>query len=154
MLTIEEKRLRQREADKQYALNHPDKLKAKHKRRYEENPEREKARNKSYYMLNREAQRVRHRDTKHKLPKGWFDAKVASQNNQCAICGDEFTDTPHIDHSHAHCPPSKSCNICRRDLLCTDCNLGLGRFKDSIKCLSSAIQYLRKHSVISIELAP
>ena len=32
-----------------------------------------------------------------------------------------------------------------RDWLCDSCNTGLGRFKDDIKTLESAIEYLKKH---------
>jgi hypothetical protein len=31
-------------------------------------------------------------------------------------------------------------------LLCNDCNHGLGRFKDNVKNLESAIQYLQEYA--------
>lgn len=62
------------------------------------------------------------------------------QNCKCAICGSEkpnggprmknFT----IDHSH------KDGRV--RGLLCFNCNVGLGAFKDSLDILRSAIDYL------------
>jgi hypothetical protein len=144
-MTSEEKKVRQSIADKKYRLAHPEKCKAKDRRRYEENKESERVRNSSYYMLNREIQRVKHRDNRHHIEPGWFDAKVADQDNKCALCLKEFIKTPHIDHNHGCCPPLKSCEKCRRDLLCDDCNLGLGRFKDDIEVLERAIQYLKRH---------
>lgn len=144
-MTPEEKKVRQSVADKKYRLAHPEKCKAKDQKRYEENKESERVRNSSYYMLNREVQKVKHRDNRHHIEPGWFDAKKAEQDNRCAICLKEFIDTPHIDHNHECCPPLKSCEKCRRDLLCGDCNLGLGRFKDDVEILERAIQYLKHH---------
>lgn len=143
---LELKRQHQKEADRKYRLSHPDRCKQKDKKRYQENKERERARNSSYYMRNRETQRIRHRNNRHKITSEWYDAKMLEQQNQCAVCGKSFEKTPHIDHNHACCPSARSCGKCHRGLLCDDCNLGLGRFKDSIEILSRAIQYLEKYS--------
>ena len=69
-----------------------------------------------------------------------------AQGNRCAICGDIFTKTPHLDHNHACCPRHKACEGCRRELLCRSCNHGLGNFKDSPLRLRQAISYLAKHT--------
>jgi len=63
-----------------------------------------------------------------------FQGKIASQNNQCAICHREFDTTPHVDHSH------NTKEI--RGLLCRSCNLALGYFEDDLERLQSAIEYL------------
>jgi Recombination endonuclease VII len=68
-----------------------------------------------------------------------FDRMVAEQRGRCAICK---TSEPNernwnVDHCHA----SKQV----RGLLCRDCNLGLGHFKDNSKSLARAIDYLKKH---------
>ena len=144
-MITEETRLRLRAADKRYRLRHPDRTKAKDAKRYLENRVAERARNSQYYRDNREAQRVRHRNTKHHISQLWFDSKLAEQDNRCAVCLRTFEKTPHIDHDHNCCKPSKSCEKCRRDLLCDDCNLGLGRFKDDPIVLGRAIDYLAKH---------
>lgn len=71
-----------------------------------------------------------------------------TQNNQCAICKRDF-DGPrvmHIDHDHACCPSSKSCGRCVRALLCSQCNQGLGSFRDSITILESAVSYLHQYN--------
>jgi hypothetical protein len=66
---------------------------------------------------------------------------VSIQNNSCAICKkhkDDFSgrgNNFHIDHCHT------SGKV--RGLLCSNCNTGLGQFKDDIKSLESAIQYLK-----------
>ena len=117
----------------------------KNKRYYEAHKEDCLARNAQFYRDNKESQRKRHRNNRHKITQDWFEAKLLEQDNKCAVCLKEFTDTPHIDHNHDCCPPLKSCDKCRRDLLCEDCNLGLGRFKDDIEVLERAIQYVKRH---------
>jgi recombination endonuclease VII len=122
--------------------------KEKNQRHYEKHREEELARNKQFYRDNKETQRIRHRNNRHHIKQEWFDAKLAEQDNKCALCLKEFVETPHIDHDHKCCKPSTSCEKCRRDLLCKDCNLGLGRFVDDIAVLERAIQYLKHHKGI------
>jgi len=55
----------------------------------------------------------------------------------CEICKEPFPkDEPCVDHSHT------TGQI--RALLCHDCNIGLGRFKDNENRLLNAIAYLQK----------
>jgi hypothetical protein len=69
-----------------------------------------------------------------------YEALRDSQQSRCAIC---FTDKPggkgdwHLDHDHV----SKKI----RGLLCQNCNIGLGSFKDDPRRLEQAADYLRKH---------
>jgi len=64
------------------------------------------------------------------------------QNGKCAICkkpetrktGNKIRELS-IDHCH------KTGKV--RGLLCDSCNNGLGRFKDSVKLLESALKYLK-----------
>lgn len=37
----------------------------------------------------------------------------------------------------------------RRGLICNDCNLGIGRFKDNIKIIKNSIVYLEKYISIA-----
>lgn len=60
------------------------------------------------------------------------------QDNKCKICKTDssaLTRALAVDHCH------KTGKI--RGLLCGNCNRGLGRFKDSIDNLKSAIKYLK-----------
>lgn len=134
---------KQKETHKRFRINNLERMREKDKKRYHNNKEHEKARNQSYYMLNRDKQRIRHRNTKHHMTSEWYDTKMLEQDNRCAVCRKIFEKTPHIDHDHSCCKPTRSCEKCRRGLLCDDCNLGLGRFKDSIEVLNNAIQYLK-----------
>lgn len=60
---------------------------------------------------------------------------------ECPICGKGsipgITANLVIDHDHE---TGKA-----RDWLCDSCNTGLGRFKDNIELLETAIEYLKKH---------
>jgi hypothetical protein len=116
----------------------------KSQRRYEKHHEAEVQRNKDYHQNNREKINLRYRNHRHGITQDWLDKKMLEQEGKCAICRKPFEKTPHIDHNHKCCPPSKSCEKCRRGLLCDDCNLGLGRFKDDIHILLNAIEYVKK----------
>lgn len=60
------------------------------------------------------------------------------QNNCCAICKKQPTKQRlHLDHDHS--------TGFVRALLCSNCNVGLGNFKDSVTHLFKAIKYLRSY---------
>jgi hypothetical protein len=60
------------------------------------------------------------------------------QNNGCAICGSNVSDSLHRRLSVDHCHKTKKV----RGLLCTKCNNGIGNFNDDILLLKNAIKYL------------
>lgn len=65
-----------------------------------------------------------------------FDALAAQQGYRCAIC-QEKPDELVVDHDH---DTNKV-----RGLLCHQCNMALGKFRDNIHVLRSAVAYMRKH---------
>ena len=67
-----------------------------------------------------------------------YNSKREKQNNRCAICKGTSTHHLVVDHDH------ESGAI--RDLLCSECNLGLGKFRDNALILEAALVYLNKHS--------
>jgi len=77
----------------------------------------------------------------------WYEAKAESQNHLCAICKlPELQDGRSrlcIDHDHSCCPQGKSCERCRRDLLCGKCNLMIGCALENVETLDDAIKYLK-----------
>jgi Recombination endonuclease VII len=117
----------------------------KYKRYYDKHKDEVLAKNAEYLKDNKEKVNRRVRNRRHGITQEQYDAKIQKQDNRCAVCHKEFEGTPHFDHSHACCPNLRSCDKCRRGLLCEDCNLGLGRFKDSIEVLNNAIQYLKEY---------
>ena len=67
-----------------------------------------------------------------------YEQMYDAQNGKCAICesriGNSRTGRLFVDHCHT---TNKV-----RGLLCSNCNHGLGQFKDSPKLLQRAIEYL------------
>lgn len=79
-----------------------------------------------------------------------YNDKKKKQKNRCALCGGKESrvsrrtgkrQTLSVDHDH------KTDKV--RDLLCGNCNRGLGLFFDSIRILFKAIQYLKRHKGIT-----
>ncbi len=80
-----------------------------------------------------------------------FAAKVAKQLGLCAICGGPQNFTSRglpraldVDHDH------KTGVI--RDLLCTNCNTGIGKLDDSPERLRAAADYIERHRANVIPL--
>ena len=89
--------------------------------------------------------RARHLLAKYGITPDDFDAMVEAQGGRCAVCGctePGGRGTWHIDHDHACCPGQVTCGRCLRGLLCSNCNTGLGFFKDNPFVLRSAARYL------------
>lgn len=67
-----------------------------------------------------------------------YDAILAKQGGGCAICNSKEGDRRgwrlHVDHCH------RTGKV--RGLLCSACNIGLGKFKDNADRLARAIEYL------------
>ena len=67
-----------------------------------------------------------------------YNNLLKRQQHKCAICGVDEADLKmrlHVDHDH------KNGHV--RGLLCTNCNVGLGNFKDSQEFLLYALLYLQ-----------
>ena len=100
------------------------------------------ARVKVYIKNNRakvtKQQMVRHREREYGLTEEQYNNMILSQNNLCAICSQPSTRTLNIDHNH------ETGKV--RGLLCTNCNLGIGNFQDSLIYLQNAVNYLNHHA--------
>jgi len=75
-----------------------------------------------------------------------YQSILRSQGGVCAICGeppgsagtgDNSVGTLAVDHSHSL--------VGIRGLLCTNCNLGIGSFYESVEFLRKAADYLERH---------
>mgnify|MGYP004454961833 FL=1 len=91
-------------------------------------------------MKNTLSQRL---EKKYNITSKDYDTMLKEQNNKCKICLVDFLYDNHntktfIDHCHI---TNKV-----RGLLCLHCNSGLGYFKDNIKLLIKAINYLEEHN--------
>jgi Recombination endonuclease VII len=78
------------------------------------------------------------------LTPGDYERMLSEQGGRCAICGSEpkpdgirAESKLHADHDHA--------TGRHRDLLCSNCNKGLGCFKDDPAVLRVAAGYIERH---------
>lgn len=74
-------------------------------------------------------------------------ARAAIEQGGCLTCG---TDDPGpkgwvVDHDHRCCGPVKSCQRCRRGILCGRCNAALGMARDDSEVLRRLADYLEQH---------
>ena len=88
----------------------------------------------------------KHIKKKYGMTADLYQTMFQAQNGTCAICEQPETHLYRnkqigylaIDHDHA------TGKI--RQLLCFNCNTGLGRFGDNADLLSKAAEYVKKHS--------
>jgi hypothetical protein len=73
-----------------------------------------------------------------------YDRMLAEQGGVCAICGSppdpegvRAASRLHPDHDHA--------TSVNRDLLCLNCNIGVGHFRDDPALLRAAAAYIERH---------
>jgi hypothetical protein len=94
---------------------------------------RDKSRKHGRQYICKLCSRIRNRKQKYGLTEDQYQEMVRTTPH-CPICG---SDEPLvIDHDHS------TSDV--RGLICDDCNLGLGKFKDNIQSLKNAIAYLKK----------
>lgn len=97
----------------------------------------------SWLARNRDKKRSRDRISKirkrYGLARDQYEA-LLKKYPSCPICGQAFTtkNKPFVDHNHA--------NSEVRALLCNNCNTLIGRARDDVAILKSAIKYLRRFS--------
>jgi hypothetical protein len=76
------------------------------------------------------------------IEPGWYEKTFEAQCGKCAICGRNNSGRSNskrfcVDHNHTTGEV--------RGLLCHPCNSGMGKLKDSISLLQSAIHYLQQY---------
>lgn len=83
----------------------------------------------------------RNRETQYREKYGitveQFDGMILRQSNCCAICAEEFTTTPCVDHDHT--------TGAVRELLCNGCNAAIGHMRENPQYLTAAANYIIKH---------
>lgn len=108
-----------------YRKNNPDKIKFSKEQYKERRKIVRKDSERKYYLKN-----------KYNLLEGDYKLMYDNQNGGCKLCDKKVEYKKlHIDHCHT------SNKI--RGLLCSNCNLGLGNFKDNIETLLRAVDYLK-----------
>lgn len=118
--------------------------KNKQNKKYRDTPNGKIISRKSLYKYNtsskgKEIKRNSELKRKYNITSEEYTRILKDQGGVCAICGSSTPGGPgkfHVDHDH---DTGKV-----RGLLCNNCNLGMGYYKDSIGVHLSAVQYLRK----------
>jgi DNA-directed RNA polymerase subunit RPC12/RpoP len=99
------------------------------------------AENKRKWRSNNPEKWKKHNRTATLKTAGWTEEMYVlahcSQKGLCSICGREVKGNMAADHDHSTMQP--------RELLCKNCNTGIGMLMDDPKLLDSAAAYLRKH---------
>jgi len=124
---------------REYKKAHPEKIKANKKAYVEKNKEIWEESRRRYRDKNKNIIKDYALKTKYGIGIKEYICLYTLQKGLCAICQQEEKDENKllsIDHDH------ETGKI--RGLLCTDCNLGLGRFFDNIEFLEKAIVYLKQ----------
>lgn len=85
-------------------------------------------------LENRKAYTLAARARRYGLTAEALQALIDEQNGQCGICSKDITTASVVDHCH------ETGTI--RGILCSECNLGLGKFKDDPALLEAAALYL------------
>lgn len=119
------------------------------KKWYEKNKETELQRGKTYYQeVGKQKKLDAYPERRRRILKSRygitpekFEEMSLAQNNVCAICGQSYYLTLHIDHCHT------TGKI--RGLLCNNCNRGLGHFKDNMELLKKAYKYLEGNQIVT-----
>lgn len=78
-----------------------------------------------------------------------YDRMLAEQNGVCMLCGRppkpegiKAESKLHADHDHATGQ--------HRDLLCSNCNKGLGCFGENPALLRAAADYIERHRMVAV----
>lgn len=69
---------------------------------------------------------------------------LIEQDFKCAICKKE-SNKLNVDHDHSCCSESKSCGKCVRGLLCTNCNMFVGKIETVPNIIREASNYLERY---------
>lgn len=131
-----------KEYAQQYTQNHRKEMKERLYDWRKRNPEKSKAIYKKYSQSEKGKTKNRRFAKKKRLLSYGITEEILEnikrkQNGRCAICGkiiNEFTKDFAIDHNH------KTGEV--RGLLCMNCNIGLGAFRDNKTIMRKAIDYL------------
>ena len=83
------------------------------------------------------------RKAKYGITKPEYEAMALNQKGRCAICKGKVGGALRVDHDH------ETGNV--RELLCNQCNVGLGAFRENTETMTSAINYLKRHNANSQE---
>jgi hypothetical protein len=110
-----------------------------------ENRERHLFQKRKRYESSKDIDRNSKYKRKYGITLEEYNKMLENQNGLCAICNspekvktDDKVKLLAVDHCHT--------SGAVRGLLCNACNTGIGKFKEDINILESAIKYLKTHT--------
>lgn len=135
---------------KEYYLLHREEISVKQKKKYYENREKRLESARLYRINNLEKvtqAKIRNKqkyagkslERLYGITLDEYNKLLLKQNYCCVICGGDNNDKKNRKLAVDHCHTTKKV----RGLLCKNCNLGLGYFKDNKSLLLKAIFYLK-----------
>ena len=100
---------------------------------------------KQKYVYNKSKCRDAQLKSKYNLTELELNKMFIAQDKKCMICKNQYSSASRqsglqVDHCH------RTGKV--RGLLCSNCNIGLGMFKDNIHILESSILYLKQKFAI------
>jgi hypothetical protein len=100
-------------------------------------------RNRNWLDNNKERRKkytkVQNLKRKYGLTLEQYEAMLLAQRGKCPICNKELDACAQKDVDHCH----NTGKI--RDILCSNCNKGLGCFDDNPECMIAAAEYVKRH---------
>lgn len=130
-----------REVRREWYLRNKKIVSAKGRERYCRHRDRIRTQSQKYRESNRDLvnrQKVARRLFKYGITIEQRDSLLQKQEGRCAICWSTISGrNVCVDHAHI--------SGVVRGILCSNCNVGIGQFKESTIRLQSAIDYLKKH---------
>ena len=115
---------------RRWSKNNPQKKKDIFAKWYKANPERVK-------LNHLKSARKGHLRRKYGITEEDYKGMIEIQGNRCLICYKTMIE-PNVDHCH-------KTNLVR-GLLCSQCNNGLGNFKDNTESLLNAVWHIMKYN--------
>ena len=129
----------QKEKVSLWRKTNPEKKAEQKKRHYLKNKEKIDQKAKDWYNNNKDRSKGSAIQRKYGITTEIFNQMRESQQYRCAICGtgeDSLKKKLVIDHCH---------NTGKvRKLLCTNCNVAIGMFKESPRIMFLAMEYLKE----------
>ncbi len=98
-------------------------------KRYERRPDVKRRRENRVFLV------------KYGITHDEYDSMCKAQDYKCAICHSKDPQGKRLSVDHDHNTGAV------RGLLCTDCNLALGKFKDQVSILETALNYLKRNQL-------
>lgn len=134
--------IRARKTNKESYIRNKASISLKNKSKYKNNKEDILSKNKEYYNVNKEYLSLKQSTSRYGITVDDYKDLQEKCNNKCQICGQE--ETKKHKNGKVHNLSIDHCHVTSkiRGLLCSQCNRGLGHFKDSTDLLLNAVSYL------------